>query len=100
MKHTFSTPITIEKFAHEQMKKAAWHFGGHFHKAVQVENSRMPKSCTPDTKTHMTHGKEILNSEWEKRYNITANKQSEEASSRHTVCDNQLDCIVVMMHQA
>ena len=43
----------------------------------------------------MSSGKTIMNREREKRDSTTPIKLSEDTGARHTVCDNQLDCIAV-----
>ena len=92
MNHIHSNLITMVQYLHEQMKKTAGQLEDIFMQTVPVEDNREPKPHTSDTKIHMNQGRTKTNREGE-RDSIGPKMQDEEASGRHTVCDNLPDCI-------
>ena len=71
MTYICSTPVTMEQYLCEQIKKAAGQMEDIFMQAATLEHSRMPRPHKAGTKTHMSHEKEIMNREGERRDSIT-----------------------------
>ena len=78
MKHIYSTPITLEQYLCEQVKKAAGQLEDIFMQVVPLEPNRIPKPHTTDNKTYITHGKEILIGGGEKRDDIPPHQSEEQ----------------------
>ena len=53
-RHICSTPITTEQYLQEQIRKGAWLLEDIFLQTVPVEQKRIPRSHTPDPRTHVS----------------------------------------------
>ena len=63
--------------------------------AVPVEQIRVPIPYAAGNKTDVTHWKEPVNREEEKRDSIPSIRQNDKTGNRHSVCDNEPNCTAV-----
>ena len=63
--------------------------------ALPIEQLRMPITHAASNKTYVAHWKEPTNREGEKKDSIPSFSTNDEASNRHSVCDNQPYCTVM-----